>query len=206
MSGATGHTAAEADHRPVSICEAGPSDRAAVVRLWLMGMEHHQRVAPDEFLLSKTATHRYGERFKTRMKNDAVQYILAVAPAAVGTRSGANEAECAVVGYLCGSIRDRPPVFSPARWGIIHELVVDPAHRRRGFARALHDSFVDWAQRRDAERIAVNVYIENGPGRAFWVAMGYGPRTQRYVLPLEARREDGDGKEGRDGVEDGAKG
>ena len=68
------------------------------------------------------------------------------------------------------------------RRATILNVYTDPAHRRRGLARALMAAMIDWC--RD-EGLAAVTLDASADGRALYAAMGFGPTTQMR-LPLSA--------------------
>jgi GNAT superfamily N-acetyltransferase len=58
-------------------------------------------------------------------------------------------------------------------------LAVDPAHRRRGVARALLARAEEAAAAHDLEGVALDTGLQNEPARALYVASGYREREIR---------------------------
>lgn len=69
----------------------------------------------------------------------------------------------------------RPPLFAETERGEVESLVVRPEARRRGAGRALAEAAFAWLRARGLARVEVQVAAENGEGRAFWRALGFGP-------------------------------
>ncbi|KRB74951.1 hypothetical protein ASE01_16375 [Nocardioides sp. Root190] len=69
-------------------------------------------------------------------------------------------------------------------WLGIHGLAVDPAHQRRGLARAVLAELLDWGSEQGALTVWLHVETANVGGRAFWDAAGISPHhTCRYYAP-----------------------
>jgi GNAT superfamily N-acetyltransferase len=57
-------------------------------------------------------------------------------------------------------------------WLGVHGLVVDPAHRRQGHARALMASLLEWGAERGATTVWLHVETDNQPALALYGALG----------------------------------
>ena len=58
--------------------------------------------------------------------------------------------------------------------GHVFNVVTDPDHRRRGYARACMGALLDWYHRRGIVRIDLNASAEGGP---LYRSLGFTPRT-----------------------------
>ncbi len=66
-------------------------------------------------------------------------------------------------------------------WLAIHDLTVDPGHRRRGLASAVLAELLDWGAEQGALTAWLHVETANADGTAFWEALGFAPHhTCRY--------------------------
>ena len=81
------------------------------------------------------------------------------------------EASERVVGYI--TLGRVFPIESNAHVLQIHGLVVDPAMRRRGFARLLVDTAVDEARRRGIRKLSLRVFAPNEGARALYESAGF---------------------------------
>jgi ribosomal protein S18 acetylase RimI-like enzyme len=66
-------------------------------------------------------------------------------------------------------------VSFPARAGFLSMVMVDPAYRRRGYARRLLRAAHALAARRHRAHVALDVLETNGPARALYASLGYRP-------------------------------
>jgi GNAT superfamily N-acetyltransferase len=94
-------------------------------------------------------------------------------------RSGILVAELAgkVVGVVTVILRTAPefPVFIPQSWGVVDNLVVAHAARRRGIGTRLMRAAEAWGAERRAPWIELGVYEFNRGARDFYAALGYAP-------------------------------
>jgi GNAT superfamily N-acetyltransferase len=90
-----------------------------------------------------------------------------------------------VVGVAFGLMRTAPefPVFVRQRWGVLDNLAVDAAWRRRGIGKRLAQSVEAWARDLGASWTELNVYEFNVEARRFYEALGYLPVATRLRKP-----------------------
>jgi ribosomal protein S18 acetylase RimI-like enzyme len=88
-----------------------------------------------------------------------------------------------VVGVALVLLRSTPdfPVFVPAKFGLIDNLVVAPEFRRLGMGRALAAAAVEWAKKRGAAWLELGVYEFNDEARRFYEELGYTTLTRKLV-------------------------
>jgi ribosomal protein S18 acetylase RimI-like enzyme len=69
-------------------------------------------------------------------------------------------------------------------WLCLHGLAVDPAHRRRGLARAVLAELVEWGAERGARTAWLHVETDNGPALALYERLGFSEHhAVRYLVP-----------------------
>ncbi len=104
---------------------------------------------------------RSGEFFVAQLNNVDVTLLVADAGELVGVAT--------VV------MRSAPEfgIFVPQRWGVLDNIAVARAWRRRGVGRALTHAGERWAEARDARFFEIVVYDFNADARAFYEALGY---------------------------------
>lgn len=99
-----------------------------------------------------------------------------------------------LIGAAFGLMRNSPefPVFIPQRWGVLDNLVVESAWRRRGVGKALTHAIEHWALNRGAHWMELSVYDFNEEARRFYQSLGYLPvaTRMRRVISERAHRED----------------
>jgi ribosomal protein S18 acetylase RimI-like enzyme len=68
------------------------------------------------------------------------------------------------------------------RRGTLHHVAVDPAHRRRGIARALVDWCIDRLAESGIEKCNIFLWRDNTEGQAFWLREGWSPRQDIILV------------------------
>ena len=94
------------------------------------------------------------------------------------------EEDGALVGLVAGGGRPPHPILDEPPMVTISDLWVEPAHRRRGHARALVAAFLEHARAAGCVRIEVSTLARDARAVAFWHALGF--TDLRLVLALDA--------------------
>jgi ribosomal protein S18 acetylase RimI-like enzyme len=157
--------------RPV-FRKAGPGDFLGVREL-IRGMDDfHHRLDPERIKPPEAAL--LAEPVFERFLSDERQLLL------VAEQNGA------VAGFVRAELQE--PAEGRAhrrpRLVMIHELVVDPAARRRGLARKLVEEIEAWAIERGAPVVELGVYAFNAGALDFYRSMGFGDLIIRLARKL----------------------
>jgi ribosomal protein S18 acetylase RimI-like enzyme len=97
------------------------------------------------------------------------------------------EARDGLVGVATAVMRSAPnfAVFVSQRWGVLDNLAVLDAWRRRGVGTSLTRQAERWVNGRGAKWIELGVYEFNAAARSFYQALGYLPVTTKLRKPLD---------------------
>jgi GNAT superfamily N-acetyltransferase len=88
-------------------------------------------------------------------------------------------------------IRDLMPVpgcYRVGRWGHIVNVYTDPNHRRRGLARRLMNTILDWCKSHQIDQVTLAASDE---GRPLYEALGFAPTSEMKLSVCDARRRGG---------------
>jgi ribosomal protein S18 acetylase RimI-like enzyme len=86
------------------------------------------------------------------------------------------EADARVVGQTVVEIRVVPDDAWPyvaRRYGLVHDLVVEPGLRRQGIGRALMAAADEWLRERDIDSVELNVWDFNEGALRLYESLGY---------------------------------
>jgi ribosomal protein S18 acetylase RimI-like enzyme len=67
----------------------------------------------------------------------------------------------------------------------VYDLLVEPAYRGKGYARAAMQCFAREAAAQGVAQLALNVFSENDVARRLYASLGYVAVSQQMVLPLK---------------------
>lgn len=148
---------------PVTIRPATPADMAAIGRLGALLVRLHHDFDPLRFLAASAGTERaYGAFLGGQLKEPNIVILVAA-------RNGN------VLGYTYASIEgiDYLTLRGPA--GLLHDLVVDPAHRAQGIGRMLLDATVAELKARGAPRVVLSTATQNAAAQCLFEQAGFRP-------------------------------
>jgi ribosomal protein S18 acetylase RimI-like enzyme len=151
-------------------------DMSEMFRLWREMMDFHARVEPRfRPLPSPAGEEAWGKHLRQDVWGDE-HWCVFVA-----------ETDGRLVGQIMGLLRDSVPVFVPERYGYVTDIVVDPAARRSGVARALFEALKAWFRERGVSHLQLQVAHNNSVSQAFWRAMGCTDYLNTLWYDLEAQ-------------------
>ena len=145
--------------QPFGVRAATLGDLPRILELWGAMMAEHSDQDP-RIHLTEGAIPAY---------RAYVGYHLASGESCVRVAEAAGR----VVGFCLLTISRNLPMFLPARYGYLSDLVVAPAWRRRGIGRALFAEGLDWLRENKIPSAQLQFYAFNKSGAAFWKAMGF---------------------------------
>src|SRR6185369_10660850 len=117
------------------------------------------------------------------VKSDGVGLSSADEPDALAAFLSRNPGQSFVAVYT-GEIVGTILCGHDGRRGLIHHLVVDPAHQRQGLARRLLRSALQALRRERIDKCHLLVFKSNAPGLAFWRAVGAEQRVSIALFSL----------------------
>lgn len=95
-------------------------------------------------------------------------------------------------GYMAGNLSLIPYRYQGKRCYLIANVAVDPAHRRKGIARALTNAAVDHAHKRGTAEIWLHVREENTPAQNLYQDIGFRERARRTTWEIKPKSQRSD--------------
>jgi ribosomal protein S18 acetylase RimI-like enzyme len=140
---------------------ATPLDLPAIGRLGALLIEEHHAYDPKRFLAARVRTPAdYAGYLGTQLEDPDVAVLVAEdVGAIVGYAYAANE------GYDWMALR------GPA--GVLHDVVVDPAHRGRGIGRQLVEATLAYLKARGAPRVLLFTAEQNEAAHRLFAKTGF---------------------------------
>ncbi len=87
-----------------------------------------------------------------------------------------------IVGYAQVSVEPAPAYAAVKKIGIIYDVFVFPAHRRKNIARKLVEEALEWLAKKRVKHIELNVDVRNEEAMAFWTVLGFSAYKVRMRL------------------------
>jgi ribosomal protein S18 acetylase RimI-like enzyme len=145
----------------VTVRPARPEDEAPMGRLGAMLVEEHHDFDPQRFIAPlPQLRERYGQFLVSQIARSEMIVLVA-------ERSGA------LVGYAFGGMEgsDYMALRGPA--GVLHDLVVDPEHRRQGVGSALLEAALRALKDLGAPRVLLFTAEKNHGAQAMFASAGF---------------------------------
>lgn len=153
---------------------AARADLEAMGRLGALLVRTHHDFDPERFIPATPRTeHAYGSFLGTQL--DEPNIILLVA-----------ELDGEVVGYTYAGIEGNDYMSLRGPAGVLHDIVVDPAHRGQGVGRVLLDATLQALDVKGAPRVVLSTAERNEAAQRLFASAGF-RRTM-----IEMTRESGE--------------
>ena len=168
------------DGSGITIRRAAPSDLPAIGELGALLVRTHHEFDRQRFIPPTPKTARgYGSFLGTQLDDDSVIVLVA-------------ERQGAVIGYTYAGVEgyDYMSLRGPA--GVLHDIVVDPAHRGSGVGRMLLDATIKALEVRGVPRVVLSTAEQNEPAQRLFERAGF----RRTMIEM-TRELDGGAHPGR---------
>ncbi len=134
-------------------------DAAAAARLWVNSAEEHTLY--DAVYATAPDAEKVMRRFLADLSSSGHSCLFVA------------ERNSEVVGFLSGELREGSPAFKPKTWAAVEDIYVSPDHRSLGIGRALFQKCQEWAKKKGANGVSLQVAAGNVRARKFYEALGF---------------------------------
>jgi ribosomal protein S18 acetylase RimI-like enzyme len=145
----------------IAVRRARAEDEAAMGRLGAMLVEEHHGFDPERFIAPlPQLRERYGQFLVSQIARPEMVVLVA-------------ERGSELAGYAFGGMEgsDYMQLRGPA--GVLHDLVVDPAHRRQGVGTSLLEAALDALEKLGAPRVVLFTAEKNHVAQAMFDRAGF---------------------------------
>lgn len=154
----------------IRLAEALDAER--IGELWAEMVDYHAALDPQTFRPAAGGAELYARGILDRLRDSDARVLVA-------------EMDGAVVGYVNGVIADiTTEMFLPLRCGLLADIYLQAAYRRRGLGRQLVERLTLWFRSRRVRHFEWHVSAENHEARAFWQAIGGETTMLRMRAPI----------------------
>ncbi|HTG34714.1 MAG TPA: GNAT family N-acetyltransferase [Thermoanaerobaculia bacterium] len=145
----------------VLIRPAAPTDLEAIGRLGALLVRTHHDFDPDRFLAATPGTeHAYGSFLRRQLDEPNIIILTA-------------ERDGEVIGYTYAGVEGNDYMALRGPAGVLHDIVVDPAHREQGVGRMLLDATLAALKGRGAPRIVLSTAERNESAQRLFARAGF---------------------------------
>ena len=166
------------DTLPATIRPAAPADLPPIGKLGALLVRTHHDFDPERFIPAGPQTEeRYASFLGTQLADPNVIVLVA-------------ESDGDVLGYTYAGVEgyDYMSLRGPA--GVLYDIVVDPAHRRRGVGQMLLDATITALEKSGVPRIVLSTADHNESAQRLFTRAGF---RRTMIEMTRERRSDGDG-------------
>jgi len=140
---------------------ATSADLPRIGRLGALLIEEHHDFDSRRFLAARDRTPvDYASFISTQLEDPDVAVLVA-------------DDNGDVIGYAYAAVEgyDYMALRGPA--GVLHDVIVDPEHRRRGVGRLLLDATLAYLKSRGAPRVVLSTAEQNEPAQRLFASVGF---------------------------------
>jgi len=146
-----------------TIRPASPGDLAAIGRLGAQLVRVHHEFDQGRFIPATPQTERgYASFLATQLEAPDVVILVA-------------EQDGEVIGYAYAGVEGRDYMSLRGPAGVLHDIVVDPAHRGQGIGQKLLDATLAALDARGAPQVVLWTAERNEAGQRLFVRAGFRP-------------------------------
>ncbi len=142
----------------IRLAEAVDAER--IGELWAEMVTYHATLDPQTFRPAASGAELYARSILDRLRDTDARVLVV-------------ELDGAVVGYVNGVIADiTTEMFMPLRCGLLADIYLQAAYRRRGLGRQLVERLMLWFRSRGLRHFEWQVSAGNREALSFWKAIG----------------------------------
>ena len=147
-------------------------DIPAVLPLVAKTIAFHEQLDPARFSAVPNAHQRYEVWLRRTIENPEGAFFVA-------------EENGGIVGFVLGQVQEEYAMYTTGRYGMIHELWVEPERRRQGVARQLMLAALDLFRQAGVHQARLDSATANTGAQRLFAACGFRPSTTEMLAELQ---------------------
>jgi ribosomal protein S18 acetylase RimI-like enzyme len=155
----------------VSIRPGRAEDVAAVLPLVAKTIAFHEQLDELRFGAVPNAHLRYEGWFKRLLEGGEGVFLVA-------------EEGGAIVGFLMGAVQQEYGMYRTGRYGMIHDLWVEPDQRRKGLGRGMVTAALDYFREQGLKQARLDSAFKNKAAQALFASCGFRPSVTEMLAEL----------------------
>jgi len=153
----------------VTIRPGTAEDIPVVLPLVAKTVAFHDQLDPARFGAVAGAHQRYEAWLRRLLDSEGGAFLVA-------------EEDRSVVGFLLGQVQDEYAMYRTGRYGMIHDLWVEPPHRRKGIAKALVLAALARFREAGVKQVRLDTSAYNEAAQKLFTSCGFRPSVLEMLL------------------------
>lgn len=145
----------------------------------------HQQLDPERYDMLPDVVERYRRWLPIRAEDPRSVFLVAESPPESDDRIHAGAPAPAIVGFLIATIEANIPIYHRKDFGFIHDVWVEPAHRRGGHARKLVNAALQRFRAAGVDQVRLETAALNDGARKLFAACGFRVGTIDLLRQLD---------------------
>ena len=155
----------------IVVREASSEDLDAVTGLWKKLAEYHATLS-DDFSLAFDSKRKWSKYLREKFSEISTKLIVA-------------EERGRIVGFMLCMLSPNVPIYKEKKFGLISDVYVLEARRRKGVAKKMLDLAAKWFIKNKVKSLELSVAAMNLEARAAWRTLGFEPVMIKKRLNLD---------------------
>lgn len=164
-----------------TIRPATADDIPAVLPMVQAICEMHATMDPHRYDFVPDITSRYASWLPRRIADPASVFLVAHIMSEPNT---AVQVSGRLAGFVVAETLDEIPIYLTRRYGFVHDLWVQPAHRRTGIAHGLMHACLTRFRGMGLTQVRLDTAAANDAARTLFTALGFRPSTTQMLRTL----------------------
>jgi len=155
----------------VTIRPGNAEDIASVLPLVAKTVAFHEHLDPARFGAIPDAYLRYDGWMRRSAESETGAFFVA-------------EEDGNIVGFLLGQVQDEVGIYRTGKYGMLHDLWVEPEQRRKGIGQGLVLAALERFRQAGVQQVRLDSAAQNKPAQALFAACGFRPSVTEMLTEV----------------------